>query len=295
MKRIAVIGSINMDLVVETDIIPKKGETVLGNNFFTSPGGKGANQAVAAARLGGDVSIFGSIGTDQNGLSLKENLINEAVDVTHLNIVDDVASGVAIIEICENDNRIIVVPGANDYTNVEYLTKVSEALLLYDVIIMQLEIPLESIQFIVQFLAEYQKVIILNPAPAVPLPEDLVNKLSYITPNEHEYQIVLNTTENMEEVLQKYPNKLLITRGKEGVTYYDGGQTVTVPCINVDVVDTTGAGDTFTGAFGVAISEGQSIHAAIEFANIAAGLSITRMGAQKGMPTRQEVQEKRKV
>lgn len=295
MAKIAVIGSINMDLVAETDIIPKKGETVLGNNFFTSPGGKGANQAVAAARLGGKVSIFGSIGNDQNGLSLKENLMNEMVDVNHLNIVDHVASGVAIIEICENDNRIIVVPGANHYTNVEYLTKVSEALLSYDVILMQLEIPIESIQFIIQFLSDHQKVIILNPAPAMPLPEDLVNKVSYITPNEHEYQIVLNTTESMEEVLQKYPNKLLITRGEEGVTYYDGDKTVTVPCINVDVVDTTGAGDTFTGAFGVAISEGQPIREAIEFANIAAGLSITRKGAQKGMPTRQEVQKKRKA
>lgn len=289
MARIAVIGSINMDLVVETEISPKKGETVLGSNFFTSPGGKGANQAVAAARLGGKVTMLGSIGNDHNGESLKSGLIKEDIDTTYLNIVDDVSSGVAIIEICDHDNRIIVSPGANHYSNEEYLTKVAETLVSFDVILMQLEIPLESIIYITKYLAKYNKMIILNPAPALPLPDEVLNEVTFITPNEHEYGIVLKTSSSREELLAKYPNKLLITCGEKGVMFHDGNEIVTVPSIQVDVVDTTGAGDTFTGAFSVAISEGYSIYEAIRFANSAAGLSTTRMGAQKGMPTREEV------
>lgn len=292
MARIAVIGSINMDLVVETDIIPNKGETVLGKHFFTSPGGKGANQAVAAARLGGDVTMFGSIGNDQNGATLKANLAAEKVDTSYVNIVDHIATGVAIIEICDNDNRIIVAPGANNETNIAYLEKVAQALVAFDVIVMQLEIPFESIVFITKYLEKYNKVIILNPAPAQEIPEEVLNGITYITPNEHEFPLVLQTSGTMEDALKQYPNKLLITRGEKGVTYFDGTEIVTVPSIKVDVIDTTGAGDTFTGAFSVAISEGMSIRDAIQFANIAGGLSTTKKGAQKGMPTREDVRQR---
>lgn len=289
MSRIAVVGSINMDLVVETDIIPKKGETVLGNHFFIAPGGKGANQAVAAARLGGNVTMFGSVGIDQNGETLRAILKEEGVETAFINIVEGVATGVAIIEICENDNRIIVAQGANQYTNLEYLTKVSQELLNYDVILLQHEIPMESIEYITNYLSIYNKTIILNPAPAFTLSEETLKCITYITPNEHEYKMVLNTSDDMDEVLKRFPNQLLITRGEEGVTYYDGKNIITVPSMNVDIVDTTGAGDTFTGAFGVAISQGQDLQKAIHFANCAAGLSITKMGAQKGMPTLDEV------
>jgi ribokinase len=289
MARIAVIGSINMDLVTETEVSPKKGETVLGKNFFTSPGGKGANQAVAASRLGGDVTMFGSIGLDQNGESLRAKLTEENIDTTYINVTNNVPTGVAIIEISEGDNRIIVVSGANQYTNKEYLTKIADTLLAYDVIIMQLEIPLESIEFIVNNLTKHNKKMILNPAPAIGLSDNVINGVTYITPNEHEYKIVLQTNETIDEILKKYPNKLLITCGAAGVMYFDGNEVQTVPSINIDVVDTTGAGDTFTGAFGVAISEGYSLRDAISFGNIAAGLSITKMGAQSGMPSREEV------
>lgn len=289
MSRIAVVGSINMDFVVETDIIPKKGETVLGNHFFIAPGGKGANQAVAAARLGGNVTMFGSVGIDQNGETLRAILKEEGVETAFINIVEGVATGVAIIEICENDNRIIVAQGANQYTNLEYLTKVSQELLNYDVILLQHEIPMESIEYITNYLSIYNKTIILNPAPAFTLSEETLKCITYITPNEHEYKMVLNTSDDMDEVLKRFPNQLLITRGEEGVTYYDGKNIITVPSMNVDIVDTTGAGDTFTGAFGVAISQGQDLQRAIHFANCAAGLSITKMGAQKGMPTLDEV------
>ncbi|QBP42652.1 ribokinase [Paenisporosarcina antarctica] len=290
MAKIAVIGSINMDLVVETDISPKKGETVLGSNFFASPGGKGANQAVAAARLGGEVTMFGSIGKDQNGEILLANLLEENIDTTYINILDNIPTGVAVIEICEKDNRIVVVPGANKYTNEEYLTKVAESLVSFDVILMQLEVPLESIVFMTKYLSPYDKIIILNPAPAIAIPEEVLTRITYITPNEHEYLTVLNTSSSIEETLRKFPTKLLITCGEKGVVYCDGNSVITVPSIKVDVVDTTGAGDTFTGAFGVAISEGRPLREAILFANTAAGLSTTKMGAQKGMPTREDVE-----
>lgn len=289
MAKIAVVGSINMDLVVETDVIPRQGETILGKNFFATSGGKGANQAVASARLGGEVALFGSVGNDQNGESMLEVLKKEKVGTSHINIVDGVPTGVAIIEICNSDNRIIVVPGANEFTNIGYLSSICEELLNYDVILMQHEIPLKGIAFITNYLSNHNKTIILNPAPAFPLTEEIINEITYITPNEHEYKIILNTTDNIEEAVKNFPNKLLITRGDEGVTYFDGNSIVTVPCIDVNVVDTTGAGDTFTGAFGVAISEGQPIKEAIQFANIAAGLSITKKGAQGGMPTREDV------
>lgn len=289
MNSIAVVGSINVDLVVETDISPKMGQTILGNNFFMSPGGKGANQAVAAARLGRNICIFGSLGRDENGTKMKFNLQKEGIEIKHINYVENVPTGVAVIELCNNDNRIIVVPGANNFTNITYLEKVKEELLSFDVIVMQMEIPIEAIEYIVNFLHENKKTIVLNPAPALPLNKELIEKVTYITPNEHEYKIILNTEEDMEEALRRYPNKLIITQGEQGVKYFDGANIITVPCIKVEAIDTTGAGDTFSGAFSVAISEGKSLFESISFANIAAGISVTQKGAQGGMPNREAV------
>jgi ribokinase len=290
MPRIAVIGSMNMDLVVETAVSPQMGETVLGDNFFTTPGGKGANQAVAAARLGGEVAMFGTVGHDPNGVALVENLKSEGIQTNWMNTVANVSTGVAIIEIQNGHNRIIVAPGANQWTNTEYLSSIAETLLSFDIVILQLEVPLEAVEFIVNKLSGSGRTIILNPAPAVALSEEVIAAVTYITPNEHEYKIVLGTTKSAEEALQLMPNKLLITCGAAGVKYFNGEQVVTVPSIKIDVVDTTGAGDTFTGAFGVAIGKGYSLHEAIRFANIAAGLSTTKLGAQTGMPTLAEVE-----
>lgn len=289
MAKVAVIGSINIDLVVETDVSPQKGETIMGRDFFISPGGKGANQAVAAARLGGQVSMFGSLGKDENGRIMEMNLQKEKIDTSYINHVEGVPTGVAVIELCEDDNRIIVVAGANNNTNVKYSSSIAEKLLEFDVVIMQMEIPQDTIEYLVDFLYKNNKTIILNPAPAAELSEKIINKVTYITPNEHEYSIVLNTKEELFAVLSRYPNKLMVTRGEAGVVYHDGSTIVTVPSMKVEVEDTTGAGDTFSGAFGVAIAEGQSLYNAIKFANISAGLSITKKGAQGGMPLRQEV------
>ncbi|WP_370224605.1 ribokinase [Cytobacillus sp.] len=289
MQRIAVVGSINMDYFIESEVLPKLGETVLGENFFLSIGGKGANQAVAAARLGGDVSLFGSVGDDENSDLIIKKLEKENINLVNLQSVKGLPTGAAFIELCQSENRIIVVPGANTHTNVDYVKKTAAELLNYDVIVFQLETPLEMIEYLVPLLYEQGKTIIINPAPAQTLSQELINKVTYITPNEHEYKLVFNTNDSMEELLEKYPNKLIITCGTEGVRFFDGTEIKLVPSIKVIPVDTTGAGDTFSGAFAVAIAEGNCLEDSIRFGNIAAGLSVTKKGAQTGMPKRNDV------
>lgn len=291
MGKIAVVGSINIDYVIEADRLPELGETVLGNHFFLSLGGKGANQAVAASRLGGNVALFGSIGNDENGQIIKGKMQKEKVDLSHLNTIENHPSGAAFIELCDSENRIVVISGANMHTDVSYINSVTAELLKYDVILFQLETPLEMMEHIVPVLAENRKTIILNPAPALKLKEELINKITYLTPNEFEYGLILDSEDSMETLLRRYPNKLIITRGTKGVTYFDGDKQIEVPVIIVDAVDTTGAGDTFSGAFAVGISEGKGLYESIYFGNVAAGLSVTKKGAQTGMPYRKEVEQ----
>lgn len=291
MKKIAVLGSINMDLVTETSIHPKQGETVLGDYFFTSPGGKGANQAVAAARLGGKVTMFGAVGSDSNGSELLTILQKENICTDFVLKKDGVPTGVASIEISNNDNRIVVVSGANKLVTKEYIDQVINEIEKNDIIVLQLEIPLETVEYVVEKLKDKNKTIILNPAPATKLSEELIESVTYITPNEHEYKLILNTEDAMETVLPNYPKHMLITCGGEGVKYFDE-KVVTVPSISVHVVDTTGAGDTFTGAFATALSQDFTLFDAISFANCAGGLATTKKGAQGGMPTMEEMNAK---
>ena len=222
MGKIAVVGSINIDYVIEADRLPELGETVLGNHFFLSLGGKGANQAVAASRLDGDVALFGSIGNDENGQIIKGKMQKEKVDLSHLNTIENHPSGAAFIELCDSENRIVVISGANKHTDVSYINSVAAELLKYDVILFQLETPLEMMEHIVPVLAENRKTIILNPAPALKLKEELINQITYLTPNEFEYELILDSEDSMEALLKRYPNKLIITRGTKGVTYFDG-------------------------------------------------------------------------
>ena len=289
MRKIAVVGSINIDYFMEADRLPELGETVLGKNLFLSLGGKGANQAVAASRLGGKVALFGSVGDDENSKIIVENMKKENVVLNNLNVAEGTTTGAAFIELCNSENRILVVPGANDLTNVSYIKRVLEELLNYDVILFQMETPLEMMEYIVPILFDHNKTIIVNPAPANKIRQDILEKITYITPNEHEYQMVLGSDESMAALLEKYPNKLIITRGTEGVSYFDGEALINVPVIKVEAVDTTGAGDTFSGAFAVGVVEGKSLKESIRFANVAAGLSVMKKGAQTGMPFRHEV------
>ncbi|MBW3490839.1 ribokinase [Bacillus sp. FDAARGOS_1420] len=292
MPNIAVVGSISMDLVAVSKIRPKAGETVIGEAFHTIPGGKGANQAVAAARLGANVAMVGAVGNDDYGTVVRKNLENERIFIDYVVPVTDRTTGIAHIVLAEEDNSIVVVQGANALVNESIVDRSKDLLVKADMVVLQLEIPLETVKYVLAICEEHTIPVMLNPAPAQILSEDILEKATYITPNEHECRIVLNDfTSPIEELLAKYPNKLLMTEGSNGVRFHNGTEVVQVPSIAVDVVDTTGAGDTFNGALAVALSEGEILQKAIRFANIAGGLSVTKLGAQGGMPTRDRVRE----
>ncbi|MCM3595530.1 ribokinase [Metabacillus idriensis] len=291
MNKIAVIGSLNIDLVAVTDISPKMGETVMGKEFNIFPGGKGSNQATAAARLGGSVNLFGTVGDDQHGNFLLDRLSINDVGISNIQKQSEASTGCAMIEICDAQNRIIVVPGANSKTDEGYLQGKINNLLEAEVILISMEIPMDAIEYIVKELAKYGKKIILNPAPAVPLSEEVITHCTYLLPNEHEAEIIFNGKYEEAEALKKHANKLLITKGEQGITYFTGQEIETVPAIKVNPVDSTGAGDTFAGAFSFAISQRKPLKECIQFAAIAAGLSVEKRGAQSGMPTAAEVQE----
>ncbi|MGF9738069.1 ribokinase [Priestia megaterium] len=290
MAKVTVIGSSSMDLVVTSNIRPGAGETVLGESFKTVPGGKGANQAVAAARLGADVSMIGCVGEDHYGKAILENFKSNGVSVENVKPVTESDSGTAHIILAEGDNSIVVVKGANDYITPDYVEKAKEKIKEADIVLIQQEIPEETVEYVAQLCQELKVPLLLNPAPARPLKAEVIEQVSYITPNEHEAELLFEGKEK-EEVLKQYPNKLFITEGKQGVRYFNGEKEVLVPSYQVETIDTTGAGDTFNAALAVALAEGMGFEKGIQFANRAASLSVTKFGAQGGMPTRKEVEE----
>jgi ribokinase len=290
MAKVTVIGSSSMDLVVTSNIRPGAGETVLGESFKTVPGGKGANQAVAAARLGADVSMIGCVGEDHYGKAILENFKSNGVSVENVKPVTDSDSGTAHIILAEGDNSIVVVKGANDYITPDYVEKAKEKIKEADIVLIQQEIPEETVEYVAELCQELKVPLLLNPAPARPLKAEVIEQVSYITPNEHEAELLFEGKEK-EEVLKQYPNKLFITEGKQGVRYFNGEKEVLVPSYQVETIDTTGAGDTFNAALAVALAEGMGFEKGIQFANRAASLSVTKFGAQGGMPTRKEVEE----
>lgn len=291
MKNIAVVGSMSMDFVVATDEKPGNGETVFGNSFQTSFGGKGANQAVAAQRLGSQVKMFGCVGEDSFGSDILKNLADQGVNVEHVERVTQMASGSAHITLYQGDNSIIVVPSANNEMTPDKLNeKMKKALLASDLVMLQHEIPQETIEALVDFCYENQIDTILNPAPARPLSQDIIEKVTYLTPNEHECQLIFPDKE-VSEVVKSYPNKLIITLGSTGAVFYDGKEEVLVKSFKVKPTDTTGAGDTFNGALAVGILNGFGLASSIRYANLAASISVQKFGAQGGMPTVGEMKE----
>ena len=291
--KLAVIGSINMDQVVTTGRIPGKGETVPGHDLRYVPGGKGANQAVAMARLGAQVTMYGCVGDDENGRQLLSLLKDEGIDVSRVRVIKDEPSGLAIITVAENDNVIIVVSGANGLVDRRYIDSISGELSQYDLVVLQHEIPLETVHYTISVCHEKGVRTVLNPAPANAVPADIIEKVSYLTPNEHEARLIFGEGVTMEEVLRRYPEKLIVTQGAKGVTVcLKDGELLTVPARKARVVDTTGAGDTLNGAFSVRIAAGDNIRDALDYANTAAGLSIEKFGAQGGMPDDVMVRER---
>ncbi|GAB2021823.1 ribokinase [Pseudolactococcus yaeyamensis] len=284
MKNVTVIGSLAIDNIISTDVVPNSGETVLGRSFDITFGGKGANQVVALGRLGARPFMVGAVGKDSNGTSVIENLVNHQVNVDFVGTVPQ-PTGTAHIILFENDNRIIVVPSANHEMTVKNLKDDFWLLLKHsELVVLQHEIPQETNEAIIKYCDEHHVKVLLNPAPARKISEDLIDKITYLTPNEHELEIIFPHL-TREAVLKKYPQKLIVTLGSKGVAYHDGKKEILVPAFKVKPVDTTGAGDTFNGAFAYALLNELEIESAIKFGNLAASISVQYFGAQGGMPT----------
>lgn len=288
---ITVIGSINMDIVVETNLFPKQGETILGESFHTVPGGKGANQAVAAARLGAHVHMVGALGNDAFGQVLRNLLKVESVKDQFVETTST-ATGIANIILFEQDNRIIVVPGANHDVTKESIDAAREQIAKSELVIMQLEIPQETVEYALDVCQELGVKVLLNPAPAENFKEEWMDRVAYFTPNETECADIFK--DDVENALERYPNRLIVTLGADGARYYDGEKHVIVKGFKTVPKDTTGAGDTFNGAFAYALTTGVGITEAVKFANIAASLSVEKFGAQGGMPKVEAVQARLK-
>jgi ribokinase len=288
--HIAVIGSCNVDLVVEAERRPAAGETVMGKRFMISPGGKGANQAVAAARLGADVYMIGCVADDSNGDFLINTLKKNHVNTDYVYKAAGVSTGTAVITLAEGDNSIIVVKGANDKLGQVEIDAAWDVISTADLVVLQYEIPMATNEYVLKRCHEAGVKVLLNPAPFLDTPDEWVKMAAYVTPNEHEAALMYPGL-SRDEILSRYPGKILMTLGKEGVAYGTQAGPVVVPGFTVPVADTTGAGDTFNGAFAVAVSEGKPMDEAVKFANAAAALSVQKIGAQGGMPWRKDVEE----
>jgi len=273
-------------MVTSVSKMPVQGETILGGDFKTNPGGKGANQAVAASRLGADVVFVGAVGQDALGQSLVENLKAENIGTENISMLRDVSTGIATIIVSDDDNRIIVASGANNYITPEQIDASKDAIISSDILLMQFEIPMETISYTVELAHQYNIPVIVNPAPYQPIPKTVLEKVSLFTPNEGE-------AAGMREdpIYSSITDKLVITKGKHGATFYEEGKAYSIPAYKVNVIDTTGAGDTFNGALGVKLASGSSMKEAVIFANAASALSIGILGAQNGMPNRNAVED----
>ncbi|WP_287879086.1 ribokinase [Aquitalea sp.] len=289
MSRVLLIGSINMDLVVEADSFPRQGETLFGRRFATYPGGKGANQAVAAARLGAEVSLIACVGKDAFGAELLAGLQAEGVDTRWVQQVEE-ATGMASITLAGGDNAIMVVPGANNAVSPAQLDAAEAAFAEVDVVLAQLEVPLATVEHAAMLAARHGKPFILNPAPAQALPAGLLQQVSLLTPNEYELAVALDSQQPWQQLLASRPAGIVMTQGSQGASYVDAqGQLQQVAGFPVETVDSTGAGDTFNGALATFWPLG--LAEAVRCANAAAALSVTRQGAQSGMPTLAALQQ----
>ncbi len=297
-KKILVVGSSNTDMVIKTHNFPVPGETILGGRFLMNAGGKGANQAVAAARLGGVVTFVGKIGDDIFGKQAVQHLEDEGINVGFVAVDPENPSGVAMITVDRNaENSIVVAPGSNGTLSPADFDKAWTKLAESDFVLMQLEIPIPTVEYIAGKAAEIQKKVILNPAPAAQLSNELLRNLYLITPNETEAELLTGTKVTDEQSALKAATQLhakgvdvvIITMGAAGAFLLENGNSELIKAPKVDAVDTTAAGDTFNGALAVALSEGKSIRESIAFANKAASISVTRIGAQSSVPYRKEI------
>ncbi|WP_376788990.1 ribokinase [Thermoflexus sp.] len=295
---VLVLGSINMDLVAVAPRFPRPGETLRGHRFFTAPGGKGANQAVAAARLQVPTRMIGRVGNDVFGPALRQALAGAGVDVEGVTIDPETSSGTALIVVEEGgQNAIVVIPGANGRVGATELTRLEQWLPEARVLLLQLEVPLEAVMRAAEQAARAGVTVILNPAPVTPLPEEIYPWCTWLTPNEVEAEglvgFSLDDTRAIEEAARILVGKgcahVVITLGERGCVYADRHEVRWVSSYRVPVVDTVAAGDAFNGALAAALWEGRSVAEALRWANAAGALSVTRYGAQPSMPYREEL------
>ncbi len=294
---IVVIGSSNTDMVIKCAHLPAPGETILGGSFFMNAGGKGANQAVAAARLNGDVTFIAKVGNDVFGNQAIELFKKENINTECIFIDDANASGIALITVDDKgENCIAVAQGSNGNLSVDDIKKAGRVLHDADIILVQLEIPIATIEYIAGFAKQHNKKLILNPAPACVLSDELLSKISIITPNEKEASMLagveindIGSAQKAAKILSgKGIETVIITLGEEGALSYQQNIFSIIPTNKVTAIDTTAAGDVFNGALAVAVSEQKNIEDAIAFANNAASISVTRLGAQASAPYRSE-------
>ncbi|WP_297488784.1 ribokinase [uncultured Cetobacterium sp.] len=299
MKKVVVLGSINMDLVTLCEKAPRGGETLLGREFFQIPGGKGANQAVAIGKLGGEVSMLGKVGKDSMGDELLKSMKESNVNIENIER-SEFFTGVAQITLEKHgENRIVVVPGANYDVDKEYIDKNINIIKNCDILVAQLEIPLETVKYAFSKAKEFNKVTILNPAPAVHLDEEVIKNSDYIIPNETELEVITGIdTKELEGVkkaakslLNKGVTGLLVTLGSQGAMIIDNNEETLIPAHKVKAVDTTAAGDSFIGGFVRGISDNQTIDESIALGVKVAAIAVTRLGAQTSIPTMDEVLE----
>ncbi|WP_410499886.1 ribokinase [Chitinibacter sp. S2-10] len=289
MNKVLVVGSINMDLVAQVGQYPRLGETLLGQSFATYHGGKGANQAVAAARLGAQVTMIGRVGDDAFGRELTSALKNEGINTDWIKVSPATASGIAMITLAGSDNAIIVVPGANACLSPADIEAAESSFADADVVIAQLETPLATIRKAAELAQRHHKPFILNPAPAMRLDDALLDQVALLTPNEFELGMALGLPESeWRQALQQSPGKILMTAGSDGAWYCDAaGVLQQQRSFKVTALDTTGAGDTFNGAL-VAFWD-LGLPEASRMACAAAALSVTKAGAQGGMPSKAQL------
>lgn len=299
-KKIIVVGSSNTDMVVQVPHIPAPGETVMGSELLTIPGGKGANQAVGAARAGGDVVFIACVSDDTFGTDSIENYKKDNIDTSFIKVEPGMHSGVALINVAKDgENSIAVAPGANSHLLPEDIMKARDAFSGAGAVLVQLEIPLETVA-VVAILAEEMKIpMILNPAPGAKLPEDILKRISIITPNETEAALLTCTKEVNDDTIPVMAKKLydlgietvILTLGSRGVYLLNSEFHGLIPGYRVKAVDTTAAGDVFNGALATALSGNKTVRQAVDFAQRAAAISVTRMGAQPSAPSLEEIND----
>jgi len=287
-----------MDLVVETERYPEEGETLIGGKFEQIPGGKGANQALAAAKLGDQVEFIGACGDDSFAPKLKSSLKAGGAEIDNIFEIKGVSTGVAVITVDKKgNNRIIVSPGANYELDSEKIEKIKDKIAEAEIILLQLEIPVDTIEKIVEIASKNKTKIILDPAPAQKLPADILTRVDYLLPNEGELDLLLAEAENksraekIEALLKMGVKNIIVTEGEKGINYYSQNNKLHLETLKVKAVDTTAAGDVFAGAFAASLIAENNLKKALEFAVQAAAYSVTKRGAQSSIPDKKELNE----